>query len=382
MTDLVIFSLEPWDAVWRRNQYLIDGMLRRDADLRVLFVEPPRDVLYELRSGRGARRGSGVRTVGGYDGRLIAFQPTKWLPRTAGPLADTLLRSTLRRALRKANVTPNALWVNDPSWAMLVARSETPALYDMTDDWLEADRPAREHDRLVANERILMSRCAAVVACSSGLEASRRGIRPDIRLIPNAVDVARYRRPATRPADLAPGGTAVYVGTLHEDRLDVELVIETGQRLATVGATCVLVGPNALSAENTSRLHETPGVAVLGPRPYAEIPAYLQHADVLIVPHVVDEFTNSLDPLKLYEYRAVGRPIVSTPVAGFRERKDAAGLTICDRDTFSENVVTGVAARAATMTVDDVPDWADRVDAYAEVLRMVRDRGASGSIPR
>ena len=30
-------------------------------------------------------------------------------------------------------------------------------------------------------------------------------------------------------------------------------------------------------------------------------------------------FTDSLDPIKLYEYQAVGRPVVSTPVAGFRE---------------------------------------------------------------
>ena len=49
---------------------------------------------------------------------------------------------------------------------------------------------------------------------------------------------------------------------------------------------------------------------------------YLQHADVLVVPHVVTSFTDSLDPIKLYEYQAVGRPVVSTPVAGFRDADD------------------------------------------------------------
>lgn len=375
MTDLVVFSLEPWDAVWRRNQYLIDGLLRRDDALRVLFVEPSRDVLYELRSGHAAHPGAGIRTIDGYDGRLIAFQPTKWLPRAAGPLADMLLRSSLGRAWKKARIEPDVLWVNDPSWAAVVAiHSDVPALYDMTDDWLAASRSSREHKRIVANEQVLMSRCAVVVACSSGLEGSRRGARPDIMLIPNAVDVARYRRPVPRPADLPRGKIALYVGTLHEDRLDVDLVMQTGRRLAADGATCVLVGPNALSSENTRLLNETLGVKVLGPRPYDLVPAYLQHADALVVPHVVDEFTDSLDPLKLYEYQAVGRPIVSTPVAGFREQKDAMSLVVCDRDSFTDAVRTSVEASMPTIVVDGVPDWGDRVAAYADVLRRCTSR--------
>ena len=49
------------------------------------------------------------------------------------------------------------------------------------------------------------------------------------------------------------------------------------------------------------------------------MPAYLQHADVLVVPHQVIPFTESLDPIKAREFQAVGRPVVATPVAGFRD---------------------------------------------------------------
>ena len=52
------------------------------------------------------------------------------------------------------------------------------------------------------------------------------------------------------------------------------------------------------------------------------MPGYLQHADVVIVPHVVSPFTESLDPIKAYECLAVGRPTVATPVPGFRELGD------------------------------------------------------------
>ena len=376
--DLVVFSLEAWDDVWRRNQYLIDGLLRRDPDLRVLFVEPSNDLLHSALSGRGIRRGRGLRTTSGYDGRLSLFQPDKVLPRVAGPAADAALRRAARRAMRSLGVTRPVLWVNDPGWAALVARTGLPSVYDMTDDWLAADRPARERHRIVANEAILMQRCAAVVVCSTGLERSRSPER-DVILIPNAVDTARYRAPLPRPADLPAGPTAVYVGTLHEDRLDVDLVVRTAETIAADGGSIVLVGPDALATRNTELLTSHPDVAVLGPRPFRDIPAYLQHATSLIVPHVVDAFTDSLDPIKLYEYRAVGRPIVSTPVAGFRDL-EGEGILLAARADFPLAVAAALRENAPTLTVADVPDWSDRVDDYARVLEpLFADAAASAS---
>ena len=65
MTDLVVVSLERWDDVWRRNQHLVAGLLQRDPDLRVLFVEPPADPAARRASsaagppvGRTRRRGA------------------------------------------------------------------------------------------------------------------------------------------------------------------------------------------------------------------------------------------------------------------------------------------------------------------------------------
>lgn len=367
---LIVFSLEPWDGVWRRNQYLVDGLLRADPALHVLFVEPARDVPHEVVSRRRIGTGAGARLAEGYGGRLVLFQPTKWLPRLAGPLADELLWRSLRRALRRGGLTPGVLWINDPGWAPVLSHLDRPALYDMTDDWLAADRSERQRRRIVANERALMSRCAAVVVCSPGLRDSRRGARPDVLLIPNAVDVARYRAPAGRPNDLPPGPCALYVGTLHEDRLDLDLVVQTGAALATRGATLALVGPVALSAANVERLGRAPGVVVLGAREHATIPGYLQHAAALVVPHVVDGFTDSLDPLKLYEYRAVGRPIVSTRVAGFRDLEGEECVTLAAAHEFAECVaeVVGAAAYAQGACVADVAGWDERVARFRTLL--------------
>jgi teichuronic acid biosynthesis glycosyltransferase TuaH len=365
---IVVFSLERWDEIWRRNQYLVDGLLRADPELEVVFVEPPRDVSYELMRGRRPRFGDGLRRDPGYDGRLSLFQPTKLLPRAAGPMAELLMARAVTAAIRTLGGGVSDIWINDPAWADFAVSRGVPVLYDMTDDWVSAARTPREHDRLVRWDDLLLERAQNVVVCSSGLLESRRPVRPDAVLIPNAVDVARYRRATDRPGDLA-DRSAVYVGTLHEDRLDLTLVEQTGSALAGVGGELVLIGPDALSEENSRRVQAMRGVTVLGPRPFAAIPAYLQHADALVVPHVVDAFTESLDPIKLYEYRAVGRPVLSTPVAGFRDLAAAEGVDIRTADVFPARAAELVVDRRPTLTDIPIPDWDTRVDEFDRLLR-------------
>jgi glycosyltransferase involved in cell wall biosynthesis len=369
-TRVVVCSLEPWDEVWRRNQYLVDALLREDPMMEVLFVEPPEDPVHALGRRRRPRLGRGLRTIDGYQERLRTLQPTKWLPRRFGSVSDTLMRRRLHRALRRLSWTAPLLWINDPGWARLVTATGWPSLYDITDDWVEAERGEREHDRLAAADAVLLAHCDEVVVCSSALYRSKGGAR-SLSLIRNAVDVARYRREHDRPADLPPVPLAVYAGTLHEDRLDVSLVLASAQRIDQIGGKVVLLGPNSLTAHNTARLLSTSAVMVLGSRPKDEVPAYLQHAHALIVPHVVDDFTDSLDPIKLYEYLAVGRPIVSTGVAGFRDEHGEAGITVADGERFADAVVSALSAWTPTDAHTHVPDWSERGQAMRTVIERL-----------
>lgn len=365
---LVVASLEAWDEVWRRNQYLIDGLLSADPELEVLFIEPPTDPLHALASGRRPARGLGLREAPGYGGRLRLLQSTKMLPRRAGRLAEELLTADVRRAVSRLRWSTGVLWVNDPTRATLLDAFDWPSLYDMTDDWVAAVRGAREHERITAGDVDLLRRCDEVVVCSAGLADTKGAIR-QVSVIRNAVEVERYRRPADRPADLPALPVALYVGTLHEDRLDVDLVLATADAVAGDGVV-VLLGPDALAPANSARLRAHPAVVVTGGRPRDSIPAYLQHAHALIVPHIVDDFTESLDPIKLYEYLAVGRPVVSTPVAGFRD----APVELLPAPLFPAAVAARLSHWEPSVEVGDVPDWSDRVAEFRAVLAPLLER--------
>ena len=137
-------------------------------------------------------------------------------------------------------------------------------------------------------------------------------------LVPNAVDVDAYlgglrRGPTTCPRDRWSSTSARCTATGS--------TWTSARRWppAVRGARPSCSSVPWPSTPRTRRCLTGAGAVLLGAREHTTIPAYLKNADVLVVPHVVTEFTDSLDPIKVYEYLAAARPVVSTPVAGFRE---------------------------------------------------------------
>jgi glycosyltransferase involved in cell wall biosynthesis len=358
----VVCSLEPWDDVWRRNQFFVDSLLRRCAQLRVLFVEPPANGLGEL-AHRRRHAMLGVRSLRA-DGRLHALRPLKLLPRRCGALPDRMLQRQVIDAAERLGFTDPTLWLNDVTYAPLIRRTGWATVYDVTDDWLLAPFTRREIERLRGLDAVALSDAHEVVVCSSALAASRGAKRP-VTLVPNGVDTEHFRRPRPRPGDLPPAPAAVYVGTLHDARLDSELVIELARSNAAV--SIVLVGPDSLEGSTRHQLGAETNIHVLGSRPYADIPAYLQHADVLIVPHRVTPFTESLDPIKAYECLAVATPAVATPVAGFREL--ARYVSVAGRESFVEAVAAALSAAPREPRANSpVASWDVRAQRFELVL--------------
>lgn len=383
MTDLVVISLEPWDEMWRRNQHVLARLLNADEDLRVLFVEPVADPLDALRRGKFPARGLGLRGVrdprglsGTAQDRLWLSQDTKILPRKIAPRWD---EAWARKVVRQAHVLGMErpiLWVNDPRGALVMADTGWPTLYDVTDDWVVAERPSPERRRTLTQEQQLLAGAEIVVVCSRELQQRKRGARGSLRLIGNAVDLEPYRSNPPRPEDLPPGVVVLYAGTVHPDRVDTALLEDLAQHLARreVSTTVVLLGPCLLENATRAKLEDV-GILVLGRRPPELVPSYLLHADVLLVPHVLTEFTASLDPIKAYEYRAAGRPVVSTEVPGFADVDDPL-VAVRARDDFAAAVEQSLQAPAHRTTAGhEVPTWDQRAAQFRDVLLDLR-RGA------
>jgi glycosyltransferase involved in cell wall biosynthesis len=370
-TSLIVCSLEEWGTVRRRMRIMVDELVEADPGLQVLYVGPAVDVPHAVVHG-GRSDVWGHRTEQVHP-RIRVLRPYKWLPRVIGPFADRSLGRQVQAASDRIGLVDPLLWINDASYAQFAVASGRPVLYDVTDDWLLAPLAPRQRRRLEEDDALLVARSDAVVVCSPDL-ARTRGKHRSVDLIPNGVDVDLFRTPQARPADLHPGPVAVYVGTLHEERIDVPLILELAASRPDL--RIVLIGPSSLSTEHEAALRSVGQIQLMGPRPYHLVPAYLQHADVVIVPHVVSPFTESLDPIKAYECAAAGRPTVATPVAGFREL--GPPIVVADAASFSGAVSALLAAEPNEPAAPGahVASWHDRAQAMSDVMTRIRTQGA------
>ena len=194
-SSLVVCSLEEWGTVRRRIRILVDELVDRDPDLRVLYVAPAVDVPFELRHGRVA--GLTRPRLEQVHPRVHVLRPRKWIPRAVGPFADRALGQQVARAVDELGLVDPLVWVNDASYARYALSTGWPTLYDITDDWLLAPLSPRREARLRADDDLLLAGSGAVVVCSPDLARSRGG-RRSVDLIPNGVDVDLFRAQTPR----------------------------------------------------------------------------------------------------------------------------------------------------------------------------------------
>ncbi len=339
---VALLSLEPWDDVWRRNQHLASRLVRSGRVSSLLFVNPPRGGL-ALRSDRHQPE-PGITVV----------TPPLVVPRRHG--GHRALAAWLRRATDGVDL----LWVNDPVAGGATLRPSTPAVYDVTDDWREVDQPEADRRRVVAAEDRLATAARTVVCSRTLARRWRERYAVDATLIGNGVDVAAIR--AAQPVGLAgPGPHVIYVGTVHPNRVDISLLRRLAEELP---GTLHLVGPDSLDEETRAFL-DARGVRRHGRVASADVPGWLVAADVLVCPHLVDDFTLSLDAIKAYEYLCTTKPVVATPSSGF-ESITAPGLTVVSADGFVGSV--SAADGTGPFHRDPPPDWDDRAAEFGAVL--------------
>jgi teichuronic acid biosynthesis glycosyltransferase TuaH len=83
----------------------------------------------------------------------------------------------------------------------------------------------------------------------------------------------------------------------------------------------VLLGWNYDGSIKKSSLYKYDNVTILGPIDYKKLPSYACWFDVSTIPFLINEITESTSPVKLFEYMALGHPIVTTDMPECRKYK-------------------------------------------------------------
>jgi teichuronic acid biosynthesis glycosyltransferase TuaH len=384
--DLIFVSMENWDDIWRRNQFVCAELARRHEDLKILFVGLPRNISHGVRHGRFRELWQAATYPGCGFPNITITHSLKLFPDSipAGRESnERMFRRHVRTVAAALGMERPVLWLNPHSAVHMVGQmGESAVVYDITDDWTTLSQSPRVSRRIRQQDARLCQKADAVIVCSERLHDLKRSLVPKERLhlIPNGVHVEHYRgvldgsAPVARIARDWPRPVMGYTGTIHPDRIDVTLV----RKLAnTPGIGSVaLVGPNQLQPGDLEILR-LPNVYMPGPVSYADIPDVMRAFDVCIVPHRVTPFTESLNPIKLWEYLAAGKPIVSTNIAGFRDFPNLVSIATTPDEfvaatlrALSEEAVASGARRAEA----GKHGWMNRVDHIEAALSGLTSR--------
>lgn len=330
MHDLIFVSMEDWDDVWRRNQFLTAGLARRYPDCKILFVGLARDYTHGIRTLNFQPFAQPATWKPPEFANITITHPPKWFPNTFAVgrmLNEALFRRHVKKAAVALDIEQPLLWLNPHSAGHLVGKvGESAVIYDITDDWTNLTQSPWLTDLIREQDKNLCRAADAVIVCSERLRQLKEPLTNSLYLIPNGVDAAHYLKVDDKGRELPPETAAWrhpvlgYTGTVHSDRVDLPLVEALARRLPD--ATVALVGPVHLDGAERRRLEALGNVFFTGPKPYADLPSYMRAFDVCITPHLVTPFTESLNPIKLWEYLAVGKPIISTRVTGFRDYQE------------------------------------------------------------
>ena len=296
--DVLCFSQLRWDFVYQRPNHL---MARAARDHRVWYVEEPvfehdgpRLIIEERHPGLAM-----VRPV----------VPPGW-PEADVDSAVSLL---LHEFAQNNGIERPIAWYYTPMalpWTTWLEPAIT--VYDCMDE-LSAFRFAPP--RLAELETRLLERADLVFTGGRSLYEAKRERHLNVHAFPSAVDAAHFGRARGEvdgAADQAglPRPRIGWFGVIDE-RTDLDLL--AGIADLRPGWSFVLVGP--VVKIDPATIPVRPNLHVLGPRPYAELPAYIAGWDVAMMPFARNESTRFISPTKTLEYLAADKPVVSTGIA-------------------------------------------------------------------
>lgn len=271
----------------------------------------------------------------------------------------------VRRAMRIAGIETPILWflVPHPSF-MLDAIPHRLGIYYCIDDY--AAHPGVDVEHIKACDLHLTQHVDHVFVAPPALVERKKAVNPATTFSPHGVDVDLFAR-AQHPDTVVPAKAAAlahpvigYFG-LIAPWTNVELIAFLARERPQW--QFLLVGHASANVDELARL---PNVTMVGPQPYETLPAWAKAFDVAIIPYRMNQQVANANPLKLREYLATGKPVVSVPTLEGERFGDLVHVALEPAD-YLKAVETALAdqdpaRRDARMASVSTMSWDHRVE--------------------
>ena len=399
--DIIYISSIEWHFLWQPHQEIALRLAR--SGNRILYIEntgvrspglgDASRVLARLKSWSGSLRSRGVREVapGVYVCSPLVLPPfgsgiRKFINRR-------LLLPLIRRAARRLGMRDVLFWTYLPTDTVLdvIRLLKTPG--SATVYYCMADFPQLTPDsaQIVESEQLLVKQSDVVFANCEQISTRLSEWTNRVDVFPPGVDLAAFPPPETKPVNNAvipiqdgsgelstlPRPIIGYVGGLHR-HVDFDLLAQMAE--ARPDWSWVFVGPFQTSVE---KLEGYKNIHLMGPKPHETLSEHLRSFDVCIVPYLKSAYTDTVVPVKINEYLAAGKPVVSTDIPTVRKFNELHRVLITsdnNRDDFLQGIEEALllpndkATLARRRAVAALCDWSVQLEAMSELIESKLQR--------
>jgi glycosyltransferase involved in cell wall biosynthesis len=340
--NCILFSTADWDApYWTNKQHTTKHLAQRD--IKTLYVESIGLRAPRFNSGidlariwrRFIRGMHGVHQV---EKNIWVVSPLvipfkhQW--KLVGFINRWMLDRAITRFFKKQNFQgqETILWTYHPYVLDYLDSVKYGSLvYHCVDD-LSAI-PGIDSEAFIRKEEDLLKAANVVFATSNKLYEKCRLINKNTYEFPNVVDWEHFSQafsPGPDPEDLKniPHPRLGYVGVLSDFKVDFELLLSIAAERPDWHI--VLIGEEREGQHNpiVQILKAMENVHFLGYKKYEELPKYMRGLDVGLLPTLINQYTDSMFPMKYFEYIAAGLPVVATEIKSLvAVNEDVAKMT-------------------------------------------------------
>lgn len=228
----------------------------------------------------------------------------------------------------------------------------------------------------IKSENQLVKESDLVICTSKALFNEKKKLNKNSFFVPNATDstigamALAPDLPIHKSLVNLPKPIVGYLGTI-ERRIDyklVEIIVDQNPDKTFVFAGPVLDNYVPESLFRKSNLH------IIGAVPYSEVPQMIRSFDVAIIPFKKDEVSETIFPIKLFEYLSAGKPVVATDfnpdLKDFTDKlvqycSDPNNFTQAINDALAENGADKILERRKLAAQNT---WENRSDQIAEII--------------
>ena len=315
-------------GVVNRNFFVLEELRRRPEIEQVLSIDflpftskqSIRNIIQDLRGARG----DVLKEVGT---RCRTVQRNFYVYSTSQNVKEAKkILSKIDEVLKKIQAKDLLLWSYNPFIAGAFSHFKSShSVFDAVDNWQRHPVYENYQEKLKTGYQEINRRAKTIFTVSQSLLSLFFG-HPQVRLVPNGVALDLWQTPQSVPLELQmiPTPRIGYIGNIQE-RVNLDLIQYLAEN--NLDKHFILIGRVWESTQKkVKQLQKISNIHFIDRVPYAALSAYVQHFDVCLVPHLVNDFTDSMNPMKMYEYLALGKPVISSSLTGFDEFKEVIHL--------------------------------------------------------